>query len=91
MRNGGKGDRKRPLVVSEEEFNNNWDTIFKKDIHNYKEKILSDKYEYSQQDVAEKMFLAVGTVASTEKRAIEKFKQGLADRNIDIKDLLGDE
>ena len=30
MRDGGKGDLKRPLVVSEEQFNNNWDTIFKK-------------------------------------------------------------
>jgi hypothetical protein len=30
MRDGGKGDRKRPLVVSEEQFNNNWDAIFKK-------------------------------------------------------------
>lgn len=28
MRDGGKGDLKRPLVVSEETFNNNWDAIF---------------------------------------------------------------
>ena len=28
MRDGGKGDRKRPLVVSEEEFNNSWERIF---------------------------------------------------------------
>lgn len=56
--------------------------------HALKETVLADHYEYSQKDVAEKMFLAVGTVASTEKRAIEKFKQGLADRGIDIKDLL---
>ena len=27
---GGKGDKRRPLVVDEEQFNNNWDTIFKK-------------------------------------------------------------
>lgn len=49
---------------------------------------LGDEYEMSQKDVAEKLFLAVGTVASTEKRAIEKFKQSLAERNIDLKDLL---
>jgi hypothetical protein len=30
MRDGGKGDLKRPLVVAEEEFNKNWDTIFGK-------------------------------------------------------------
>ena len=29
MRDGGKGDLRRPLVVSEEQFNNNWDAIFK--------------------------------------------------------------
>ena len=51
--------------------------------------MLGDYYEYSQTDIAEKMFLAVGTVASTEKRAIEKFKQLLAERNIEVKDLLG--
>jgi DNA-directed RNA polymerase specialized sigma24 family protein len=56
--------------------------------HNLKEKMLGEYYEYSQPDVAEKMFLAVNTVASTEKRAIEKFKQGLAERGVGIKDLL---
>jgi hypothetical protein len=30
MRDGGKGDRKRPLTVTEEKFNQNWDTIFSK-------------------------------------------------------------
>ena len=29
MRDGGKGDKQRPLVVPEEQFNTNWDTIFK--------------------------------------------------------------
>ena len=29
MRDGGKGDRKRPLVIPEEQFNKNWDAIFK--------------------------------------------------------------
>lgn len=30
MRDGGKGDLKRPLVISEEDFNKNWDSIFGK-------------------------------------------------------------
>jgi len=30
MRDGGKGDRKRPLVIPEEQFNANWDSIFGK-------------------------------------------------------------
>ena len=30
MRDGGKGDVRRPLVVPMQEFDNNWDTIFKK-------------------------------------------------------------
>ena len=30
MTDGGKGDKQRPLGVPEEQFNNNWDTIFKK-------------------------------------------------------------
>lgn len=58
--------------------------------HNLKESMLSDDYEYSQKDIADKMFLALGTVASTEKRAIEKFKQILAEKGISAKDLLGD-
>jgi DNA-directed RNA polymerase specialized sigma24 family protein len=58
--------------------------------HALKEATLDERYEYSQTDIAEKLFLAVGTVASTEKRAIEKFKQALAERNINPKDLLGD-
>ena len=32
MRDGGKGDAKRPLTVPEEEFNANWDKIFKNGI-----------------------------------------------------------
>lgn len=50
--------------------------------------MLHPYYEYSIPDTAEKLFLSVGTVASDEKRAIEKFKQALAERNINIKDLL---
>jgi DNA-directed RNA polymerase specialized sigma24 family protein len=56
--------------------------------HNAKEAMLADCYNYSQTDVAKKMFLPVGTVASTEKRAIEKFKKALQEKGIDIKDLL---
>ena len=37
MRDGGKGDRKRPLVIPEEQFNKNWDAIFKKPIKTSKE------------------------------------------------------
>ena len=29
-RDGGKGDRKRPLVISEKQFESNWDAIFNK-------------------------------------------------------------
>ena len=28
MRDGGKGDQQRPLVVPMEQFDNNWDAIF---------------------------------------------------------------
>jgi hypothetical protein len=38
MRDGGKGDVRRPLVVSEEQFNNNWDAIFKKVVNEIVEK-----------------------------------------------------
>lgn len=58
--------------------------------HNLKEKMLSKDYEYSMTDVAEKLFLDVRTIASTEKRAIEKFKQKLSNLNINVKDLLLD-
>lgn len=30
MRDGGKGDTQRPLGVELEQFDNNWDAIFKK-------------------------------------------------------------
>ena len=29
--NGGKGSKPRPFSISQEEFNSNWDNIFKKD------------------------------------------------------------
>lgn len=49
---------------------------------------LDDDYEYSQAAIAEKLFLSVGTVASDEKKAIEKFKQILAAKGIKVQDLL---
>ena len=30
MRDGGKGDARRPLSIPKEQFESNWDTIFKK-------------------------------------------------------------
>ena len=33
MRDGGKGDMQRPLGVDLEQFDNNWDAIFKKAKH----------------------------------------------------------
>jgi hypothetical protein len=33
MRDGGKGDQQRPLVVPIEQFDNNWDAIFKRKDH----------------------------------------------------------
>lgn len=80
---------KKKLTIPEEEFNNNWDAIFNKS-HALKENNLDEKYEHSQQDIADKLFLSVGTVASDEKKGIEKFKQAFADRNINVKDLLED-
>jgi hypothetical protein len=35
MRDGGKGDARRPLHVTEEQFESNWDTIFKKPVKTY--------------------------------------------------------
>lgn len=32
MRDGGKGDQQRPLTVPKEQFDNNWDKIFKRNI-----------------------------------------------------------
>lgn len=55
---------------------------------NHKESCLDDQYELSQKDIADKMFLAVGTVASTEKRAMEKVKQALEAKGITAKDIL---
>jgi hypothetical protein len=35
MRDGGKGDKRRPLSVPKEQFENNWDAIFKKAVEEY--------------------------------------------------------
>ena len=51
---------------------------------------LGDDYEMSQKDIADKMFLAINTIGSTEKRAIENFKKALAERGLTIRDLLND-
>ena len=56
--------------------------------HNLKEKMLPDLYEYSQTDVAEKLFLHINTIGNVEKRAIAKFKKELEKRGIQLKDLL---
>lgn len=45
MRDGGKGDRRRKLVVPEEQFNANWDAIFKtpkKQYEDRKDAVLKD-------------------------------------------------
>lgn len=56
--------------------------------HNLKEKMLPDLYEYSQTDVAKKMFLHINTIGNIEKKAVEKFKKELEKRGIQLKDLL---
>lgn len=50
----------------------------------------TDKFEMTQVEVAEKLFLDSKTIASTERRAIEKIRKLLADRNLTAQDLLGD-
>ena len=49
---------------------------------------LGEDYLMRQADIAEKLFLHKNTVGVVEKKAIEKFKKKLAEKNIDIKDLL---
>lgn len=58
--------------------------------HNLKEVMLNPNYEYSQKDIAEKLFLDAKTIASTEKRAMENFKKELFNRGIRLQDLLED-
>lgn len=56
--------------------------------HMIKEKSLGDYYEYSLQDIAEKLFMHVNTATSLEKRAIANFKVGLAQRGYKLEDFL---
>ena len=49
---------------------------------------LKEEYEMSQMEIAEKLLLNVQTVRSIEKQAIEKFKKGLAERGVELKDVL---
>ena len=58
--------------------------------HNLKEKMLPNEYEFSQVDVAEKLFLAVGTVSAVEKRALAKLKVLLEQKGITAQNILGD-
>lgn len=50
----------------------------------------TDKFEMTQVEVAEKLFLDSKTIASTERRAIEKIRKLLAERNITAQDILGE-
>jgi len=49
---------------------------------------LQDQYEMTQVQIAEKTFMNYKTVATIEKQAIEKFKQELKNRGIELQDLL---
>lgn len=49
---------------------------------------LDECYVMSQKDVADKLFLHINTVASDEKKAIEKIKKAFEENNINIKDYL---
>jgi|TARA_R110000868_G_scaffold18467_10_gene81185 DNA-directed RNA polymerase specialized sigma24 family protein len=51
-------------------------------------KALPTDYVMSQSEVAEKMDLCKNTVMNIEKKAMEKFRKGLAERGIRIEDLL---
>lgn len=58
------------------------------DNHNLKEKMLGEYYEYSLPDVAKKLYMAVNTASSLEKKAIINFKAGLLARGYNIQDFL---
>lgn len=49
---------------------------------------LQDIYELSQSEIGEKLFLKQQTIQKIEQKAIENFKKALAERNIDLNDLL---
>lgn len=46
MRDGGKGDRRRKLVVPEEVFNSNWDAIFgkQKTMEDFVDEAMKEEY-----------------------------------------------
>ena len=44
----------------------------------------------SQSEIGEKLFLKQQTIQKIEAKAIDKFKQALKEKNINIKDLLND-
>lgn len=56
--------------------------------HAIKESALGLYYEYSLQDIAEKLYMHVNTATSLEKRAITNFKVGLAKRGYKLEDFL---
>lgn len=53
MRDGGKGDLRRPLVVSEEEFTNSWDRIFgkKKTMEDFVDEAMKEEYSKITEDI----------------------------------------
>jgi DNA-binding XRE family transcriptional regulator len=51
---------------------------------------LREKYEMSQTEIGEKLFLKQQTIAKIEKQAIENLKRVFAERKINYKDLLND-
>jgi DNA-binding XRE family transcriptional regulator len=50
-----------------------------------------DYFEMTQKEVADAMGVTRGTIGQIEKEAIEKLKRILAERGIDVKELLEDE
>lgn len=57
MSTGGKGDKPRPFSVSQQEFNNRWDTIFKNnkksDAEKFDDAVMQEEY-YDQEDPKDK-------------------------------------
>ena len=49
---------------------------------------LKPDYEMSQTKIGEALFMKQQTIQKIEVKAIENFKKALADRGIDIKDIL---
>jgi DNA-directed RNA polymerase specialized sigma subunit len=49
---------------------------------------LQDKYELSQSEIGEALFLKQQTIQKIEQKAIENFKQAFQAKYIQIKDLL---